>query len=341
MKLRSDQLAASLSKSLLPIYLITGEEPLQLGEAADEIRLAARKAGYIQREVITIDNGHEWPQLLDEASSLSIFADQKLIELRMSNVKPGVEGGKALQAYCQQMPEQTVLLIIATGKLDAAAQKSQWFQALDAAGGIVQVWPLLGRDLLDWLQRRAARKGMDVDAEAVKSLAMRVEGNLLAAAQEIEKLYILHGHARIDQVMIEADVADSSRFDVFKLTDALLQGKTTRAIKILNNLRAEAVAAPVVLWAIAKELRVLCAIKPGVSLEAVFKKYSVWDKHKQHIQQAAARLSNAQWQKLLRQCAQADRQIKGQADGDCWETLFVICLAFCGKLPNTVDSAAI
>jgi len=182
MRLKLDQLTGALQKELAPVYLVSGDEPLQLGEAADDIPRAARTAGYLTREVIAIDTGNEWPQLTLEAESLSIFSDKKLIDLRLPSGKPGLEGGKALSAYCQRPPEDTVLLITA-GKLDSAAQKSQWFQTLDKIAITVQVWPLQGPELLQWLQRRAERKGMHLDAEALKSLAVRVEGNLLAAAQ--------------------------------------------------------------------------------------------------------------------------------------------------------------
>lgn len=332
MRLKLEQLDGALQKTLQPVYLVSGDEPLQLGEAADAIRAAAKQADYNVREVIGIDQGNEWPQLAVEADSLSIFAEKKLIDLRLPSGKPGADGGKALLAYCQHLPADTILLIT-SGKIDAAAQKSQWFQAIENVGSIVQVWPLQGQELLNWLQRRAERKGMRLDSDAVKSLASRIEGNLLAAVQEIEKLYILHGPVKIDKSMIEEAVADSARFDVFKLTDALLVGKVNRSVKVLNGLRLEGVAAPVVLWALSREARVLFNVKSeirrGGHSEAIFKKYHIWDKRKQMIQEALQRLSPAQLQTLLVLCAKADKQIKGQLAGDGWDTLFEICLQFC------------
>ena len=295
MRLKVEQLGAALQKTLSPVYLISGDEPLQLGEAADDIRQAAKQAGYTTREVIVIENGSEWHQLTAEAESLSIFSDKKLIDLRLPSAKPGADGGKILTAYCRHLPQDTVLLMTA-GKLESAALKAQWFQALDGVGVIVQVWPLQGPELLHWLQRRAERKGMRFDADAVKSLAARIEGNLLAAAQEIEKLYILHGHTCISKTMVEEDVADSARFDVFKLVEALLSGKLNRAIKILNGLKAEGIAAPVVLWAVSREARALFNIKAelrqGGHQEAVFKKYQIWDKRRQAVQEALTRLKS-------------------------------------------------
>lgn len=331
MRLKLDQLAAALQKQLVPVYLISGDEPLQLGEAADDIRRMVASAGYTTREVIAIETGNEWPQLSLEAESLSIFSDKKLIDLRLPSGKPGVDGSKALGSYCQKLPEDTILLITA-GKLDSAAQKSQWFQKIDNCGMVVQVWPLQGPDLLQWLQRRAERKGMLIESDALKSLALRVEGNLLAAAQEIEKLYILHGSQRVNKAMVEDDVADSARFDVFKLMDALLAGKLNRAVKILGGLRAEGIAAPVVLWAISREARTLLSIKTelkrGGHQDALYKKHLIWDKRKQLVQEAMQRLQSLELQNILGKCAKADAQIKGQLAGDEWEALFSICVLF-------------
>lgn len=332
MRLKPEQLQAGLQKTLQSVYFISGDEPLQLGEAADCVRLAARQAGYSVREVISVDQGNEWPQLAEEADSLSIFAEKKLIDLRLPSAKPGIDGSKVLIAYCQNLPTDTVLLITA-GKLEAASQKAQWFQAIDKVGVIVQVWPLQGQDLLHWLQRRAEVKAMRLDIDAAKALAARIEGNLLAAAQEIEKLFVLHGRAAISRAMIESAVADNARFDVFKLTDALLAGKLNRAVKILNGLKAEGVAAPVVLWALSRETRALLAIKHELGLgahqEAAFKKHHVWDKRKQMMHDALQRLNIRHLQSLLLVSAKADQQIKGQLAGDGWDSLFEICLQFC------------
>jgi DNA polymerase-3 subunit delta len=249
-----------------------------------------------------------------------------------------LEGSKALSAYCQRPPDDTVLLITA-GKLDSAAQKSQWFQALDKVATVVQVWPLQGPELLHWLQRRAERKGMHLETDALKSLAVRIEGNLLAAAQELEKLYILHGANRINKAMVEDDVADSARFDVFKLMDALLLGKVNRSVKILAGLRAEGVAAPVVLWAISREARTLINIKTelkrGGNPEVLYKKYQIWDKRKQLVHEALRRLEASDLQCILMESAATDCQIKGQGVGDEWGGLFRLCLLFSSVLPFT------
>jgi DNA polymerase-3 subunit delta len=331
MRLKADQLYGALQKSLAPVYLISGDEPLQLAEAADSIRHSVRQNGYTSREVIAIENGGEWHQLTAEAGALSIFSDKKLIDLRLPSSKLG-EGGKVLLEYGKNPPEDTILLIT-MAKLEAAALKSQWFQTLDNIGVMVQIWPLQGTDLQNWLKRRAENKGMKMEVDALKSLLSRIEGNLLAAAQEVEKLYILYGQTVITKAMVDDDVADNSRFDVFKLVDALLLGKINRAIKILNGLKVDGIAEPVVLWAISREARNLFHIRSehkfGKHSGAVLKNSYVPDKQKQAQQQALSRLKDHDLQSIILLCNETDRQIKGQATGDSWESLFTLCMKFC------------
>ena len=334
MQLKLGQLDSALKIQLAPIYFITGDEPLQVGEAADAIREAVKKEGYTTREVFSAEMGFEWGELNVAADSLSIFSDKKLIDLRIPSGKLGLEGSKAIIRYCQQLPEETILLITAA-KIDKSSLQAKWFQAIDGAGVTIQIWPLEGADLIQWLQRRAQKRGLKLAEAGVKALATRVEGNLLAASQEIEKLYILHGDSAISKQMVEEAVADNARFDVFKLTDCVLSGRTGRAVKILNGLRAEGIAAPVVLWALTREIRLLIRIsmdlKQGQYQHAVFKKHRLWDKRQKLVVSALSRVKVDELRDALILSSKADRQIKGQAVGDCWETLLSICLVFCGK----------
>jgi len=327
-RLNVEQLVAGL-KQLAPVYFVSGDEPLQQGEVADAIRLAAKKTGYSTREVFSVEAGFEWGALALAADSMSLFADKKLIDLRLPSGKPGTEGAKALIEYCQRLPEDNLLLITAP-KVTGVTLKTKWCQALDKAGVIVQVWPLEGGALIQWLQRRAQKRGLQVAPEGIKVLASRIEGNLLAAVQEIEMLYVLYGEAAISKQQVEQVVADSSRFDVFKLTDCILAGRMNRAIKILNGLKAEGIAPPVIVWALSREIRLLfnikIAIDQGQNKEAVFKSNRLWDKRKQLVASAMSRVSVQALQKALLQCAKADRQIKGREAGDCWETLLSICM---------------
>lgn len=332
MQIKTGQLEASLAKNLAPVYLFSGDEPLQLGEAADAVRKAAQLAGFVNRELLIADNAHfNWNQLAETADSFSIFADKKIIDLRLPSGTVGVEGAKALVAYCERLPDAT-LLIITLGKLSKDALKSRWVQAIDKQGVIMQVWPLEGLDLQHWLQRRMQQRGLDTSTEGLRILLNRVEGNLLAAAQEIEKLYVLYGSGRIESQHIADAVVDSSRYDVFKLMDSVLSGNVERIFKILSGLKAEGIAAPIVLWALTREARMLIKIKlalaSGQDKEMVFRNNQIWDKRKQLVSESLKRLGDSDLQSLLVLSAKADRQSKGQEGGDVWDTLLNICLQF-------------
>lgn len=336
MRLALRQLPEALNKQLAPLYLLSGDEPLQLGEAADAVRNAARKAGYDNREVFSEDTGIAWHELTESAASLSIFAEKKIIELRLPSAKFGNEGAQALTNYCEHLPDDTLLLIIC-GKLASASLKTKWFQTLEKTGVVVQVWPPEGRELLTWLQQRLQQRGIRVDDEGLKILAARVEGNLLAAAQEVEKLYVLHGSGPLSTKALLNAVADSSRYDVFGFADALLAGKPARMLKILDSLKAEGIAAPVVLWSVTREARQLLMfkdlIKQGQAQDAAFNQLKIWDKRKPLVSSALQRLNGNALQRILLLSAAADRQIKGEQRGDPWETLLSICLLFAGSEP--------
>ena len=331
MRIKPEQLHAALQKGLLPVYFITGDEPLQLGELAEAIRLVARKAGYDNREVLSVDTGFQWNQLAFEANSLSIFTDKKIIDLRLPSGAPGTEGANALVNYCRRLPEDTILLITA-GKVASSSIKSRWFEALDATGIVIQVWPLEGQDLMRWIQQRLQHRGLSTSTEGVQILASRIEGNLLAAAQEIEKLFVLYGAGVLSTQQIFDAVANSSRYDVFKLVETILSDNVSRLLKILSGLRAEGTAAPIVLWALTREARVLVKIKQalvqGQNKDSVFKNHQIWDKRKQLVSESIQRISDEDLNRILVLSAKADRQIKGQQQGDAWETLLTICLLF-------------
>jgi DNA polymerase-3 subunit delta len=331
MRIKPEQLGAALKKSLAPVYFISGDEPLQLGEIADAIRKAAKKAGFANREILSAETGFEWNQLAFTADSYSLFADKKIIDLRLPSGTPGIEGSKALIAYCERLPEDTILLVTA-GKIASSALKTKWLEALDKKGVVIQVWPLEGSDLIYWLQQRAEQRGLHIETEGLRILASRIEGNLLAAAQEIEKLYVLYGAANLSRQQISEAVADSSRYDVFKLMDSVLAASVGRILKILSGLRSEGVATPIVLWALTREARVLIkmklAISQGQNREVVFKNNQIWDKRKQRVSNALSRLSDSDLNNILVLSAKADRQIKGQESGDAWETLLALCLLF-------------
>jgi DNA polymerase-3 subunit delta len=334
MRLRANQLKTNLEKAVASIYLICGDEPLQLGEAADAVRKIAKQAGYENREIFTVDANFNWKGFLESAASLSIFSDRKIIDLRIPSGKPGTEGAKVIVKYCEKPPVDTLLLITA-GKIAKASEKTRWFQALDKAGIVLQVWPLEGRDLLQWLQQRLQDKGLQADQIALQLLTSRVEGNLLAAAQEIEKLYVLYGSEKqLTEQDILSAVADSSRYDVFKLVDSALAAQTQRTHRIMQGLKAEAVAEPVVLWALSREARTLTKIKEllaqGERRDNAYRKNQVWGNRQKLLDSALTRLSYQHLEKILLLAAKADRQIKGETIGDAWMTFMDICLVFSG-----------
>lgn len=331
MRLKAEQLSAALQKGLAPVYFLSGDEPLQLGEMADAIRKTARLAGYNAREIFSVDTQFSWNQLASSADSMSIFSDKKIIELRVPSGTVGTEGAKALTAYCERLPQDT-LLLISSGKLASATLKSRWVESLDKVGVVVQVWALEGQELLQWLQQRLQQRGLQAEPDGIKLLASRVEGNLLAADQEITKLYVLYGAGKLTTAQISDAVADSSRYDVFKLMDYVLSANANRIIKVLSALRAEGIATPVVLWALTREARSLIKIKlalaGGQRKDTVFRNNQIWDKRKPLIDKAIARLNLTQLNNILVLAAKADRQIKGQQSGDAWETLLAVCLQF-------------
>lgn len=327
MQLKPQQLAGALQKKLAPVYLISGDEPQQVNELSDLIRKTAKAQDFLSREIFFADKQFDWRQLNAAADTLSIFADKKLIDLKL-NALPGQEGGKAIAGYCQHKPEDA-LLLITTGKLNKENQKSTWYQAIDKAGVIIQVWPLAGQELMAWIQGRMQQKGMQPEPAAVKLLAGRVEGNLLAAAQEIEMLYVLYGAGSITTQQINEAVLDSSRYDVFNLVESALAEKTGKILKIIASLKEEGIASAVVLWALSREVRLLSnylAISAPNEKENFLRNNGVWGDRKLLIGHAAKRLRHDELTGALLLCAKADRQIKGQEQGDAWETLLQIAL---------------
>lgn len=342
MKLRLEQLAATLSKGLAPAYLISGDEPLQLGETADAVRRAVHGAGYTHRELFYVDAAFDWGALLEAGDSLSLFGERRIIDLRLP-AKPDKDGAEALVHYLERPPQDAVLLV-SVPKLTATDQKNRWFQLIDRVGVIVQVWPLEGHKLIEWLDRRMSAKKMLADQSGLRILAARVEGNLLAAAQEIEKLHILYGSVRVEDEMIRRAVADSARYDVYGLAEAALHGHTARACRILSGLRAEGVAPAVALWALSRELRILCGVRSrvekGAAQDAAFAQEKVWEPRKAGLVKALQRLGRQDVHQTLLLCARADRTIKGMEAGEPWDALLDVCLSLAGKPASPSGSVA-
>ncbi|HEY9198147.1 MAG TPA: DNA polymerase III subunit delta [Gammaproteobacteria bacterium] len=339
MQLKPEQLAQHLKKGLAPIYFIYGDELLLVQEAADAIRAAARAHGYSEREVFTVDREFDWYQLTESSNNLSLFAERRILEVRMPTGKPGDAGGKALRAYSERPPEDTLLLIV-SGKLDAQQRKSKWVTDLEAAGVGVPVWPVETRQLPQWIRARMQGLGLQPTPEAAELLAERIEGNLLAGAQEIDKLRLLLGQGPVDAAAVTAAVTDSARFDVYGLVDTALAGEADRSLRMLTGLRGEGVEPVLVVWALARELRSLAGmaweIGRGESAGAVMARHRVWAKRQPVVGKALTRQSQDGWWELLAACARLDRVIKGLAPGNPWDELVHLCLRLAGRpLPLT------
>jgi DNA polymerase-3 subunit delta len=343
MRLRNDQLSTRLKSSLAPVYLLSGDEPLQMREATDEIRQAAHREGFTEREVLDQGSGFDWSALDQAAESLSLFGDRRLLELRLSSAKPGTEGSKALTAYCQR-PAQDTLLLISMPKLEKTQMKSKWLQAIDRLGVVIQVWPVEGGRLIPWIEQRLRQAGLVPEPGVVEMLADRIEGNLLAASQEIEKLLLLQGEGIVTQEQLAQSVADSARFDVFGLLDSLMAGETAKGLRMLSALKAEGVAAPVVLWALSREIRTLAEmayeLEQGRNRAQVLTAFRVWEKRKPLVNKALTSGSMTHWQNLLVACSQADQAIKGVIRTDPWLLLSNLAQGFSGKGLSVMSSTS-
>ncbi len=314
MKLRFDQLGDQLQRQLAPVYLVTGDEPLQHKEAADAIRAAARRAGCQEREVLEVAKGFAWDQLAAEAGSRSLFAERRLLELRLSSNAIGQEGSKALAAYCAE-PSADVILLVIGPKLESRQNSAKWVKAIEQNGVWLPLWPVEASQLPRWLEQRLRTKGLNPEPGVAAALAERVEGNLLAADQEMEKLLLLQGSGALSVDQLMAAVTDSARFDVFLLVDEVLMGRVPRLLRILAGLKAEGVAGQIILWALARELRTLYGMalemQQGQSMDALFQRHRVWEKRKPSVRAALQRLSVRQLQQALALAAGVDQAIKG------------------------------
>ena len=335
MRLRAEQLAANLKKSgLSPIYLISGDEPLQVMECADAIRHYAQQKNFEERIVFDVAGGFDWNSLLNEVATMSLFTSKRLLELRLGSAKPGKEGGSILVKYTENLPIDNVLIITAE-RLDKQAQQTKWFGALDKAGVTVQIWPVAAGQLPDWIKQRVAKQGKQIGMAAATLIADRVEGNLLAAKQEIDKLCLLTNKTEISPDDVLAAVSDSSRYNVFELIEAALTANAARTIRMLNGLRSEGVEPGNIYGVLMWEFRRLCSIayrvKTGTPLEKVFTEYRVWDNgRKSAIKNCLHQHRIDDLHRLLRFAVQIDRKIKSSDRVIVWDILQAFLLTMTG-----------
>jgi len=320
MQLRADQLGAHLQRGLKPLYLVHGDEPLLAQEAGDAIRGAARAAGYDERKVFTVSGAHfDWSAVLGAAQEMSLFAQRQLIEIRIPGGKPGKDGSEALQRYADRLPED-VLTLVSCPRLDGQQMKSAWVAALEGAGVTVRVETVERAALPAWIAQRLALQGQRVAAGEVgqRTLAFFadcVEGNLLAAYQEVQKLGLLHAPGELSFEQVEAAVLNVARYDVFKLGEAVLAGRLQRALRMLDGLRAEGEAAVRVHWALAEDIRALKRVQDAVAggkpVPMALREARVWGAREKLFERALPLLTTAQLDALLSAASICDGLVKG------------------------------
>ncbi len=320
MQLRADQLEAHLARGLKPIYTVYGDEPLLAQEAGDAIRAAARAAGYGERKVFSVSGAHfDWSGVLGAAQAMSLFADRQLIEIRIPSGKPGKDGSEALQRYCAQLGDE-VLTLVQLPRLDFQQTKAAWFGALDAAGVTLRVEPVERKALPGWIAQRLARQDQRVPSgepgqRTLAFFADRVEGNLLAAHQELQKLALLYPAGELSFEQVEAAVLDVARYDVFKLGEAVLAGQVARALRMLDGLRAEGESPVLVHWTLAEDIRALHRVRAaqadGRPLPLALREARVWGLKERLFERALPLLADHQLEHLVEAASVCDGLVKG------------------------------
>ncbi len=338
MKLRGEQLDSVLGKGLAGVWLISGDEPLLTDEAVVRIRAAARAQGYDERQSYQAETGFDWRGWLSGFDSLSLFSSRRLIELRLPTGKPGVEGGKTLEAWAGNPPADT-LLLVTTPRLDKASQSTKWATALERAGVFLQTAPPPIDKLPDWIGERLGRHGLKADRETLAWLAARVEGNLLAAHQEIEKLALLLPPGILDMATARSAVVDVARYDVGDLSEAFLKADAARFCRILDGLKAEGEGLPLVLAVVGNEIRTLYRLAVGLAqgkrLANLMQEARVWDSRQGLVERALKRAGPDSLALAMRGLSRLDRAAKGLLREDAWDELKQLCLALMhrGKAP--------
>ena len=333
MQLRVDALEGHLAKTIAPLYVISSDEHLLALEAADKIRRAARANGYSERDVLSVDRSFKWGELLAANQAMSLFGDKKLIELRIPTGKPGKDGGAALQAYAKDLSPDN-LTLITLPKLDWQTAKAAWVGSLQQAAVYIEI-PIIERPALpNWIGTRLAAQGQSADRQGLDFIADRVEGNLLAAHQEILKLGLLHEPGKLTYEQIHDAVLNVARYDVFKLSEAMLAGDPARLVRMLEGLKGEGEALPLVLWAVAEEIRTLLKLKSGMAqgrpLGVLLKEARIWGPKERMMEPALRRVSLATLGKALQDAAQVDKMVKGLRSkafaGDAWDAMLQLAM---------------
>jgi DNA polymerase-3 subunit delta len=334
MQLRAHELEAHLARTLAPLYVVHGDEPLGVIEAADAIRAAARRHGCEEREVFIVEPHFRWDAFVAANANLGLFASRKLIDVRIPSGKPGAEGAAALERHARDLPADNVTLI-SLPRLDRATQSSAWFEALAERGVTIAVAPVERNALPRWIAGRLSRNRQQVAADTLAYLAERCEGNLLAATQEIEKLALLLPPGALAHDDVERAVANVARYDLQELSEAWLSGDASRTLRVLDGLRDEGEPITLVAWQLGEDLHALCAvheaIRHGQSLGNAVRTVRVWGRRQAALERAARRVDATRVVPLLASLARLDALAKGLGQGDPWNALVAIALELCDR----------
>ncbi len=324
MKIYPNQLTRHLHNSLASFYVVAGDEPLLVQESRDAILQQAKKMGFESKEIIQIDKNFDWDEFLYASKAQSLFSTKTILECRFQSASIGKTGGEAMLEYLQSPPPDKLLLIICP-KIESSTTKTKWYEALDRSGVIINAWPIERSQLTAWIKERMAQAGLSTDSEGLNSIADFTEGNLLASAQEIEKIKLIHNSGKVSAQDIEKILGDSSRFDIYQLVDTALSGNPQKAIRILEHLEEDGTEAVLILWAITREIRTLINIHYGLSenksMDQLYKQYAVWTKKQSIVSTALKKLSLPLLVKLLKNAEKTDRMIKGLEAGNVFDSL--------------------
>ena len=342
MQVRPEQLPGHLERGLKSVYLVSGDEPLQFNEALDAVRAAARGQGFAERTVLDADTGFDWSRLAEAGASLSLFAERRLIELRLPSGRPGAEGARALAAFAAD-PRDDLVLLIGAGRIETRAKRSEWFRAIDRAGASIEVWPKERAALPGWIRDRARDRGLSASPEAIEELADRCEGNLAYGAQTIERLALLVSRGRIELDDVLDGAAHGARYTSFDLVDATLSGDAPRALQVLAGLAAEGESPPAIIGALAWQVRTVARIgrdlERGASIDDALRPFPAWRRRRSAVMAALKRSPAAEWGARLGALACVDAMSKGAAAGDAWDGMRRLVLDLCGV--NTAPVRAV
>lgn len=338
MQLRPEQLDAYHEKhGPASIFIISGDEPLQKMELMDRVRSQIKNAGYLERIILDVDKQFDWQSLQHESASISLFSEKKCLELRLGNQKPGKVGGKALQEYCENLPDD-VILLVEVAYLNKQTRQTKWFKALEKCGVFIPIWGIDSHDLPGWIMQRVRQYNKNISMDAARLIADRVEGNMLAASQEIEKICLLVDTDDISSEDVIACISDSARFDVFNMISEAYSGNGYRVVKMLEGISQEGVDPAVVYGALSWDFRRLCSISyqheiTGIPLDKIFTRERIWDNQKKKaIKSVLQRFELSQLQQMLRKLVNIDRVLKGQNRIFVWDVLQSFLLAISGKM---------